>query len=731
YLRSLARGVQKQATLLALIESLQSGKTVNEARLKDVAYAVQSLYHCAGWATHLDESFPNCRPRGKGAFYIFILGVVAVVVNEPSAITAMAAWRVAEILATGNAVVLLVCPQFCLSAFLFAEIVASAGLPKGVFNVLAADQHAAISSLRRDALVDAVFFIGRTQSGLTARQELAGCKTSFSSYYAGRLVAVVLEGADLHSAACGICEAFAGSYGKGEAEGVHLFVQESIHSAFLVLLTKQFSQLRVGVPNDKTTDLSCYSAAGKLQTEPIFTKMPGAVLFIREGPRKVASGRTRSIKRGDAKPLSLASSVGQLGHWSTELFLCRFRVLEIAASHSSFLVVDAWSWDALEQHTEFSFTSRQSNAAARSVHAQRHCWIFESSSSSTPCSAQEFLHSLYPLQGLLTFLKPAWSTGTPVKKPEFDFNAFGNNTRPNRVLPGGFGSVTETSGVDKTFKLFYAGQQKRPESNTSYPVYDSKKRVVGYAPDAGKKDVRNAVEAASAGFKSWSTRTAHNRSQVLYYVAENLSHRAKEFATRISDLDDKPLEESEKVVTACIRRLFYWAGACDKEVGSIQGTTMKGSVLSIKEPLGVIGVVCSDSTPLLSFVSLVAAAIAAGNSVVALTSERFPLSALQMCEVFATSDVPAGVVNVLSGYQDPMVRTLAEHHDVDSVWYHGDSDVAEAFVEYAAAHNGKTTWIRDEGRDWNVDEHCTGRLFAAHGTATKTVWLPSGEVFAN
>uniref|UniRef100_A0A4D5RDE0 Aldehyde dehydrogenase domain-containing protein n=1 Tax=Ixodes scapularis TaxID=6945 RepID=A0A4D5RDE0_IXOSC len=153
--------------------------------------------------------------------------------------------------------------------------------------------------------------------------------------------------------------------------------------------------------------------------------------------------------------------------------------------------------------------------------------------------------------------------------------------------------------------------------------------------------------------------------------------------------------------------------------------------MSIKEPLGVVGVVCSDSAPLLSFVTLVAAALATGNTVVALASQSSPLSALHMCEVFSVSDVPAGVVNVLSGLEEPLVRTLAEHHDLAAVWYHGESDSAAAFVEWAAAHSGKATWLRDASRDWEVDDHCSGRLFAAHGTATKNVWLPSGQVFAN
>ncbi|KAG0423980.1 hypothetical protein HPB47_000263 [Ixodes persulcatus] len=709
-LYSMARSMDKHTALLALVESLQSGKTLSEARTRDMAYLTQSLFVCASWLMRLKDSLPCSRPRG----------VVGVVVDDPSAVAATAAWRVAEVLATGCAAVLLVRPEFCLSALAFAEVLASVGLPGGLFNVLPVPENT-VAELLRGTAADAVFVIGRVRTGFLVRQALAGCRTSFSSFHAGRHVAVVLEGADLHSAACGVSEAFARSCGKGEASGLHVFVQESVHGTFSTLLTERFSRLRAGLPNDKTADLSCFSP---LPCEPYsgadIGKMPGAVTADVSGI--AAKCPTVPVLLPDVAPSSaVVDAVGL-----PLLLVARFRTSKEAVSLVNCVQgrtgVCLWTENlacALELAAQFRVASVFVNMPPTLDPAAEFGGVGVSG-----------VGRVGGQQGLLTFLKPAWSTERPVVVgPEPDWSHFGSESRPGRVLP--VACPAGAQGEDETFELFYAGQRKKPESNTSYPVHNSEGRVVGFAPEAGRKDVRNAVEAAVAGFKSWSTREASNRARVLYRVAENLSLRAKEFASRLGALEGLPADECDVAVSTCIRRLFYWAATCYKRMGSVRSSTSSGGVMSIKEPLGVIGVVCSDSAPLLSFVTLVAAALATGNTVVAVASQSSPLSALHMCEVFSVSDVPAGVVNVLSGLEEPLVRTLAEHHDLAAVWYHGESDLAAAFVERAAAHSGKATWLRDASRDWEVDDHCSGRLFVAHGTTTKNVWLPSGQVFAN
>lgn len=313
-----------------------------------------------------------------------------------------------------------------------------------------------------------------------------------------------------------------------------------------------------------------------------------------------------------------------------------------------------------------------------------------------------------------------------------DLEAFGAKTEMVSLGPSGI-STPSHGGDLATYKLFYGGQQKRPLGNVSNSSNTDDHRVIGYFPEAGRKDVRNAVEAALAGFKTWSSRSAHNRAQVLYYLAENLSMRSGEMARLIRNANNRSEAACKAEVEACIRRLFYWAAACDKDAGSVRSTTIKGTVVRLNEPLGVIGIVCSDEFCLLSnFVSAMAAAVAAGNSVIVLPCREWPQAALRFCQILETSDVPAGVVNVLSAKDRPvLIRALAEHHEVAAMWYHGQIDDHAACLEYLGAHSDKLAWTFPVQDSSDQDRHWMGWQVAQHTTRTKSVWMPCGDTFAN
>jgi aldehyde dehydrogenase (NAD+) len=239
--------------------------------------------------------------------------------------------------------------------------------------------------------------------------------------------------------------------------------------------------------------------------------------------------------------------------------------------------------------------------------------------------------------------------------------------------------------IDRTPKLFIGGKQTRPDSGYSRPVLAPDGRVVGEVGEGNRKDLRNAVEAAQAA-ASWGAATAHARAQILYYVAENLAVRAGEFAGRLGAMTGRTPDECAVEVEATIERLFSYAAWADKFDGHVHGTPLRGVTLALHEPIGVLGLVCDDRYPLLGVVSLLAPAIAMGNTVVAVPSERYPLAATDFYQVLETSDVPAGVVNVVTGARDVLARVLAEHDDVDAVWYAGSPEGARA-VELAAAGN--------------------------------------------
>ena len=267
-----------------------------------------------------------------------------------------------------------------------------------------------------------------------------------------------------------------------------------------------------------------------------------------------------------------------------------------------------------------------------------------------------------------------------------------------------------------------AASRRAPDSGYSYAVLDPAGREVGLAGLGNRKDIRNAVEAAAKA-SSWGAATAHNRAQVLYYVAENLAAREDEFARRLSAMTGASARAAKAQVEASIRRAFVYAGYADKFDGAVHATRSRFVTIAMNEPWGVMGIVCPNEAPLLAFVSLVMPAIAMGNCVVIAPSANHPLSATDFYSVLDTSDVPAGVVNIVTGEANVLAKTLAEHDGVDAVWYVGDTDGA-AEVEALSAGNLKATWTCGAAIDWAKAE---GREFLRRATQVKNIWTPYGE----
>jgi aldehyde dehydrogenase (NAD+) len=227
--------------------------------------------------------------------------------------------------------------------------------------------------------------------------------------------------------------------------------------------------------------------------------------------------------------------------------------------------------------------------------------------------------------------------------------------------------------------------------------------------------VRNAVEAAHAA-EGWGRGSGHMRAQILYYIAENLATRADEFAARVGRAE----------VDASVARLFTYAAWADKWDGAVHHTPIRGVTLAMNEPVGVLGIAAPDELPLLGFVSLVAPAIAVGNTVIVLPSEPHPLAATEFYTVLETSDVPDGVINVITGAKDALVKVLAEHDDVEGIWYFGNAAGVKA-VELASAANMKRTWATARRRDWLDPRQGEGREFLRHASEVKNIWIPYGE----
>ena len=244
----------------------------------------------------------------------------------------------------------------------------------------------------------------------------------------------------------------------------------------------------------------------------------------------------------------------------------------------------------------------------------------------------------------------------------------------------------------------------------------------GLAGLGSRKDVRNAVEAAHKA-SAWGKATAHNRAQVLYYIGENLSARAAEFAATLRETGASDAAAKAEVELS-VRRCFYYAAQADKFDGAVHATKSAHVTLAMPEPFGVMGIVCPNTAPLLGFASLVLPAIAMGNRVVALASQNQPLAVTDLYQVFDTSDLPGGVLNILTGPRDDMAKTLADHDDVAALWYAGSAEGAR-LMEIASAGNLKVTWGLPP-RDW-ASAAGQGREYLRRATQVKNIWVPYGE----
>jgi aldehyde dehydrogenase (NAD+) len=251
-------------------------------------------------------------------------------------------------------------------------------------------------------------------------------------------------------------------------------------------------------------------------------------------------------------------------------------------------------------------------------------------------------------------------------------------------------------------------------------------KLIGEVGEGNRKDIRDAVEAARKIQPKWATTSEHNRAQILYYIAENLDARASEFADRLRLIKGVKKAKTRLEVDAAVARLFAWGAWADKFEGAVHKPPFRGLALAVNEPVGVVGIVCPEEPGLLAFVSLVGAAIAAGNAVVALPSMSQALLATDLYQVFDTSDVPGGVINIVTGDKASLGLELAKHDAVDAIWYFGSVEGA-APIEKASAGNLKQTWSETVARDWSDDATSAGREFLQRATQVKNIWVPWGE----
>jgi aldehyde dehydrogenase (NAD+) len=320
-------------------------------------------------------------------------------------------------------------------------------------------------------------------------------------------------------------------------------------------------------------------------------------------------------------------------------------------------------------------------------------------------------------EGMYSYLKPTYLKKLPVyKEAKVKLSAA-------KRVPAAEG----LANIDRTAKLYIGGKQARPDGAYSLSITGKNGKLIGQVGEGNRKDIRNAVEAAKKA-EGWGKSAHHLRAQILYYIAENLSARRDEFKKRLVEMTGATPANAAKEVGESIRRLFSYAAWADKYDGSVHYPPARLIAAALREPVGILGLVCPDEAPLLGFVSLFAPVMAMGNRSVIIPSEKYPLSATDFYQVFDTSDVPAGVVNIVTGDRASLTKTLAEHDEVDGIWYFGSDISGSGLVEKSSVGNIKRTWVNNGlQRDWFDRNESEGEEFLRHAVEIKNVWIPYGE----
>ena len=287
--------------------------------------------------------------------------------------------------------------------------------------------------------------------------------------------------------------------------------------------------------------------------------------------------------------------------------------------------------------------------------------------------------------------------------------------------------MSEHLEVLKTYKIYIGGNFPRTESGRYYKVFDSEKELLANACLCSRKDVRDAVKVARGAFSGWKSRSAYNRGQVLYRIAEMLESRRAEFEKQLSVIGFSA-SEAEADVNASIDRLIYYAGWTDKYqqvFGSVNPVASAHFNFSLPDPTGVVAILAPEQSPLLGLISLISPAIAGGNTCVVLASEAYPLLSILLAEVLNASDVPGGVVNILTGKKEELGEHFSGHMDVNAIIYTDTlSSEMTKMIDELATDNLKRV-VKKSISDW-YDEEAQSPYFITDFQETKTTWHPIG-----
>ncbi|MBK8620751.1 MAG: aldehyde dehydrogenase family protein [Saprospiraceae bacterium] len=695
YLYALARQIQKHARVLSVLESMDNGKPIRETRDIDIPLVARHFYHHAGWAQLMDSEMKDYQE----------IGVVGQIIpwNFPML---MLAWKIAPALAMGNTVVLKPAEFTSLTALYFAELCQQIGLPKGVVNIVTGFGGTG-AALVDHPDVQKIAFTGSTEVGKIIRKATAGSGKKISLELGGKSPFIVFEDADLDSVVEGVVDAIWFNQGQVCCAGSRLLVEESVAEKLYEKLKHRIETFRVGDSLDKSIDMGAIVSKGQLKVikdlvqegidegntiwQPtwecpengcffpptVFTDVSPAAKIAQEeifGPVLVAMtfrSHTEAVKLANNTRYGLAASI-----WTENINLA----LDIAPQ--------------IKAGTVWVNCTNVFDAASGFGGYRESGYGREGGK-----------------EGLFEYVKPKADKQLVVVADDPK-----SKNKPSGIKP---------PSIDITYKMYIGGKQVRPDGGNSIVLYNAAGEYLGDVPKGSRKDVRDAVEAAHAN-KSWANMTGHAKAQVLYYIAENLQKREDEWVSRIQQVSLLSKEKAQSEFDKGIERIFYYAAKADKYDGMVHHTVQKNVTLAMPEPIGVMAVVCPENSPFLGFISTLFPALTMGNHVVCVPAEKFTTLALDFYQILETSDMPAGAMNILSGFHEDLVPELAKHMDVDGIWYFGNAGLSSKTEELSVG-NLKRTWVAyGKSRDWFENSLGQGDEFLRQASHIKNIWIPYG-----
>lgn len=716
YLYALARQIQKNSRLFSVLESIDNGKPIRESRDIDIPLVERHFYYHAGWAQVMDSELNGYQE----------LGVVGQIIpwNFP---LLMLAWKVAPALAMGNTVVLKPAEFTSATAVLFAEICQQINLPKGVFNLVLGKAEAG-KAIADHPDIKKLAFTGSTEVGKILRKSTAGSGKKLSLELGGKSAFIVFEDADIDSAVEGLVDAIWFNQGQVCCAGSRLLVQESIAEKLYTKIKARMEKLVLGDSLDKNIDMGAiidHSQLMQIKEKVGQGVKEGASLYQPSSWDKSSCKESESENTYYYPPTLLtqvepAYRLAQEEIFGPVLVAMTFRTPKEAvqmANNSRYgLAVSLWS----ENINLTLDIAPQIKAGSVWINCTNH---FDAASGFGGYRESGFGRE-GGKEGLFEYVQPVWEAkllDQPLawmQKPPLNPKSKKANSS-NQDGP-------HFPSIDRTAKLYIGGKQVRPDNGYSLSVEKFNGESSEKISSGSRKDIRNAVEACNKA-EGWTKSSAHLRAQVIYFMAENLITRSDEFIQRICELSGKDTKAAKQEFNLCISRIFTYAAMADKYDGDVHSTPFRNITLALKEAIGNIAIVAPEEGGLLGFISTLMPAIAMGNRVIIVPSLQSSLLATDFYQVLETSDVPAGVVNIITGERDALTETLAKHYDIEAFWYWGSQPMSR-LIEYEAAATMKRTWVSNgKFHDWYNKDQGEGEIFLRKSTEIKNVWVPYGE----